>query len=116
MLANRSLLALVVGFIALFSLTLLASAEQGGDKKVEQKKEKKKARPNPVYTDVDDPQAPFLCLRFKDIMKEGQNRSPFEANDRFSRRITSPETQIDSKTRQFYSLQKRVAFSLAPSL
>ena len=51
MLANRSLLALVVGFIALFSLTLLASAEQGGDKKVEQKKEKKKARPNPVYTD-----------------------------------------------------------------
>ena len=34
----------------------------------------------------------------------------------FSRRITSPETQIDSKTRQFSSLQKRVAFSLAPSL
>ena len=34
----------------------------------------------------------------------------------FSRRITSPETQIDSKTRQFSSLQKRVAFSLDPSL
>ena len=30
--------------------------------------------------------------------------------------INLPETQIDSKTRQFSSLQKRVAFSLAPSL
>jgi len=56
---QRARFPLVLSFAALFGVTLVLPAQQGGgDKKPEQKKEKKKARPNPVYTDRDDPKLP----------------------------------------------------------
>jgi hypothetical protein len=60
------------------------------------------------YTDVDGPQAPFVCLCFKDIMQQGQNRSSIE-----ERSGSCPSLSYTKYTKDY--AQDTYAFSLTIS-